>query len=219
VETALRTMAMQATPSHRELQMRLQAMGRLKELAQSGIHFCVGLDLEPYGSFVSGLYTPYGDLDLSIEGQATWRDEAGQVQRVTVDGMEREMKVKFLRALSNRIQAKRLCLGQVDRILHARVPILKFRDLSGLDFDVGIGGSHALFKSTILGLLAQFDWRFGALVRLVKLWARHHDVNDSTNGTLNSFALTLLVGAGRLPQLSRIAAGCCGRTILLLQVR
>lgn len=24
-------------------------MGRLKELAQSGIHFCVGLDLEPYG--------------------------------------------------------------------------------------------------------------------------------------------------------------------------
>ncbi len=34
-------------------------------------------------------------------------------------------------ALSNRIQAKRLCLGQVDRILHARVPILKFRDLSG----------------------------------------------------------------------------------------
>lgn len=117
------------------------------------------------------------------------RDEAGQVQRVTVDGMERDMKVKFLRvraalawlrysyrllacrwmtgaaqaagwrvvacgigcwcsmfppahplvplcppllqALSNRIQAKRLCLGQVDRILHARVPILKFRDLSG----------------------------------------------------------------------------------------
>ncbi len=25
-------------------------MARLKELAQSGIHFCVGLDLEPYGS-------------------------------------------------------------------------------------------------------------------------------------------------------------------------
>lgn len=34
-------------------------------------------------------------------------------------------------ALASRIQAKRLCLGQVDRILHARVPILKFRDVSG----------------------------------------------------------------------------------------
>lgn len=41
----------------------------------------------------------------------------------------------------------------------------------------------------------QFDWRFGALVRLVKLWARRHNINDSTAGTLNSFALTLLVRA------------------------
>ena len=104
---------------------------------------------------------------------------------------------------------------------------------------MGIGGSHALFKSTVLGLLAQvrwrlaawlagvacrpaarraapalpspapacahllaarfrpqFDWRFGALVRLVKLWARQHGANDSANGTLNSFALTLLVRCG-----------------------
>lgn len=193
VETALRTIAQQCTPTGREVQLRLQAMARLKELAQSGIHFCVGLDLEPYGSFVSGLYTPSGDLDLSIEGHATWRDEAGRVQRVTVDGMEREMKVKFLRALASRIQAKRLCQGQVDRILHARVPILKFRDPCGLDFDVGIGGSQALFKSTVLGLLAQYEWRFGALVRLVKLWARNCGINDSANGTLNSFAITLLV--------------------------
>lgn len=114
---------------------------------------------------------------------------------------------------------------------------------------MGIGGSQALFKSTILGLLAQvggrgrrcralkalaqvavfcaatsypaqrcvrlgpctpstlqFDWRVGALVRLVKLWARHHDVNDSTNGTLNSFALTLLVGAS-------CSAGVCGAAV------
>jgi hypothetical protein len=27
-------------------------MAQLKELAQSGIHFCVGLDLEPYGGWV-----------------------------------------------------------------------------------------------------------------------------------------------------------------------
>lgn len=34
-------------------------------------------------------------------------------------------------ALASRIQAKRLSVGQVQRILHARVPILKFRDVSG----------------------------------------------------------------------------------------
>lgn len=45
---------------------------------------------------------------------------------------------------------------QVERICHARVPILKFRDYnSGLELDVGIDGSAALFKSAVLGLLAQ----------------------------------------------------------------
>ena len=45
-------------------------------------------------------------------------------------------------------------------------------------------------------LLLQYEWRFGALVRLVKLWARRWGVNDSTAGTLNSFALTMLVRGG-----------------------
>lgn len=39
----------------------------------------------------------------------------------------------------------------------------------------------------------QFDWRVGALVRLVKVWARSHNLNDASQGTFNSFALTLLV--------------------------
>ena len=34
-------------------------------------------------------------------------------------------------ALAGRIQANRLAQGQVQRILHARVPILKFTDHSG----------------------------------------------------------------------------------------
>ncbi len=43
--------------------------------------------------------------------------------------------------------------------------------------------------------LVQYDWRFGALVRLVKLWARTACINDSSMGTFNSFALTLMVRA------------------------
>jgi hypothetical protein len=56
----------------------------------------------------------------------------------------------------------------------------------------------------------QYDWRFGALVRLVKAWARRFDVNDSANGSLNSFALTLMVRealsadvSSTLPRLAR----------------
>lgn len=72
VESALRAAATYASPRPVDRQGRLEVVTRLRRLAQSGIHFCSGLDLHPYGSFCSGLYTPAGDLDLSIEGTATW---------------------------------------------------------------------------------------------------------------------------------------------------
>lgn len=190
----------EAHPSSRCHPTAAQAMGRLKELAQSGIHFCVGLDLEPYGAGLGGwavccaasaggwvctlhtqrlLMLPHRSCCFALKqcfcrlvceravhaagrpgsqhrgaghvvGAGVWvgvaaaaacgrerqpraplcplggvwlsnstrccvlhkgvgepcthsllhrcrRDEAGQVQRVTVDGMERDMKVKFLR--------------------------------------------------------------------------------------------------------------------------
>ena len=37
------------TPLGRELDLRCAVMDRLRGLAQTGIAFCQGLDLEPYG--------------------------------------------------------------------------------------------------------------------------------------------------------------------------
>ena len=64
---------------------------------------------------------------------------------------------------------------------------------TGLDCDVSIASTGAHFKSTVLRYLCGIDWRFGALVRLVKLWAGCYGMNDATAGTFNSFALTLMV--------------------------
>ena len=100
---------------------------------------------------------------------------------------------RYLRALSNRLVAQRY-VSDMKRILHARIPILKFKDhLTGIECDTSIGRVDGLFKSALMGLLAQFDWRFGALVRLIKYWARYHDINDASNGSLNSYAITLMV--------------------------
>lgn len=176
------------------------------------------------------------------------RELGGRAGRWGHEGGDHGSRTPLLRPSSLRstwrLQPILLCL--LHNALH--MPHATSPPASGLDFDVGIGGSQALFKSTMLGLLAQvrqaaglcwppsvaasrwqqagcdgpqacpldslfkpdpphlrppalhpptpflqYEWRFGALVRLVKLWARHHDVNDSTNGSLNSFALTLLV--------------------------
>lgn len=51
----------------------------------------------------------------------------------------------------------------------------------------------------VLGQLAALDWRVGALIRLVKAWARQQGINNAGEGTLSSHALSLMVG-GR-PQL------------------
>ena len=64
---------------------------------------------------------------------------------------------------------------------------------SGLECDVSVASCGARFKSTVLRYLADIDSRFGSLVRIVKLWAGAHGMNDATAGTFNSFALTLMV--------------------------
>ena len=63
---------------------------------------------------------------------------------------------------------------------------------------MSVGGLGATFKCRVLRALATIDGRFPAMVRVVKTWARARGLNDSSNGTMNSFALSLLVRRGSL---------------------
>ena len=64
---------------------------------------------------------------------------------------------------------------------------------TGVECDISVASGAARFKSTVLRYLADIDSRFSSLVRLVKLWAGAHGMNDAAAGTFNSFALTLMV--------------------------
>ena len=66
--------------------------------------------------------------------------------------------------------------------------------LVGVDCDVSIGSSNAIFKAKAFKALAARERRFGDMLRLVKAWARAHGLNDAADGTFNSFALGLMVG-------------------------
>lgn len=52
----------------------------------------------------------------------------------------------------------------------------------------------------------QVNPNFGALYRLVKLWAKAHDINDGAASTFNSHCLALLVCANRT--LRENSGGC-----------
>jgi hypothetical protein len=119
-------------------------------------------------------------------------DYTGDSWSVPVEDMQRKERENFLHALAGRVRARGA--QKLVKITHARVPIIKFEDhMTGVEVDVAIDSIGAQFKSVAMGIVASMDWRVGALVRLIKLWARHHNLNDSSTGTFNSFALTLLV--------------------------
>ena len=56
------------TPSPSDYEVRHAVIMRMRDIVAHGLNFYSGLGVEPYGSFVSNLFTPTGDLDLAIEG-------------------------------------------------------------------------------------------------------------------------------------------------------
>ena len=82
--------------------------------------------------------------------------------------------------------------ADVNLVAHARVPLIKFRDpQTGVNCDVCVG-NDGVYKSAVLGTMANLDSRYRDLVFLVKMWAKHFDCNDAMAGSFNSFALSLM---------------------------
>jgi hypothetical protein len=57
------------TPSAEDAARRREVVARMDVIVRSGLDAHKHLFIAAYGSFLSGLYSPTGDLDLSIEGQ------------------------------------------------------------------------------------------------------------------------------------------------------
>ncbi|DBA89170.1 hypothetical protein WJX77_005588 [Trebouxia sp. C0004] len=188
-ERRLHAAVQKQQPSEADEAVRRRVLQDVNALVQPGLLGYTGMHVAPYGSFVSGLYTSTGDLDIAIEGFRTQGSE-----QIPCAELGKEDKIQLLKALGKKLTNARMVRGQMERILHARVPIIKFKhSATGLDCDISVASGGARFKSTVLHHLAEIDSRFGSLVRLVKLWAGAHGMNDAAAGTFNSFALTLMV--------------------------
>ncbi len=64
----LGTPAQAQTPCEADEQRRAGVMERIGAVVAEGLQDGAELHVQPYGSFVSGLYTPSGDLDIALEG-------------------------------------------------------------------------------------------------------------------------------------------------------
>ncbi|DBA02383.1 TPA: hypothetical protein N0F65_007202, partial [Lagenidium giganteum] len=79
-------------------------------------------------------------------------------------------------------------------IPNARVPILKLWDKQHqVACDLCVGGVHALLNTALLKYYGKLDPRVRPLAFAVKYWAKCRGINDSANGTLSSYAFTMLL--------------------------
>ncbi|XP_019057711.1 PREDICTED: protein HESO1 isoform X2 [Tarenaya hassleriana] len=182
LEPTLQEILQVIKPSRADWDARIRVIEELRNVLRS-VESLRGATVQPFGSFVSNLFTRWGDLDISIDlysGSSILY--TGKKQKQTLLG-------NLLRALKETGGWYKLQF-----VGHARVPILKIvSGIQRISCDISIDNLEGLLKSRFLFWISEIDGRFRDLVLLVKEWAKAHNINDPKTGTLNSYSLSLLV--------------------------
>ncbi|XP_047161948.1 protein HESO1 [Vigna umbellata] len=182
LDIALNDILRVVTPLQEDWNIRFAIINDIRSIVES-VESLRGATVEPFGSFVSNLFTRWGDLDISIElSNGLHISSAGKKQKQTLLG-------EVLKALRMKGGGSNLQF-----IPNARVPILKFKsNRQGVSCDISINNLPGQMKSKILLWMNKIDGRFHDMVLLVKEWAKAHKINNSKAGTFNSYSLSLLV--------------------------
>ena len=127
--------------------------------------------MEAFGSTVTNLSIDSGDLDLCLSFKG-------------------KQPSKVLKKLSGLLHEEGM--ADIQLIPKARIPIVKFKDpRSGLDVDISLDNRLAIYNSKMLKSYAQEE-RLQRLIQMVKYWASRRGINNAFEGTLSSYAWTLL---------------------------
>uniref|UniRef100_A0A1A7XR67 polynucleotide adenylyltransferase n=1 Tax=Iconisemion striatum TaxID=60296 RepID=A0A1A7XR67_9TELE len=128
------------------------------------------------GSSMSGLACRSSDADLCLV-------------------VEQKKRPAILRVLS-RLKGVFTNLSYIatTELIKAKVPILRFREKdSNVEFDLNINNTVGIRNTFLLKSYANADVRVRPLILVIKKWARHHQINDASKGTLSSYTLVLMV--------------------------
>ncbi|XP_058130528.1 poly(A) RNA polymerase gld-2 homolog A-like [Anopheles ziemanni] len=135
------------------------------------------------GSTISGFGMEGSDIDMCVVAK-----DGPLYCDLRTEALENLLHVKqFLDRMpsTNLEQISLIC---------AMVPILRLKHKPD-DFDIEISFNNyvGIRNTQLLHCYAQLDWRVRPLVIIVKLWAKHNNLNDPKNCTLSSYSLALMV--------------------------
>ncbi|XP_020571078.1 protein HESO1 isoform X2 [Phalaenopsis equestris] len=162
----------------------LKRQNVLKELARA-----LGTDqslidgyVRPFGSFISNLYTKWGDLDISFDLTQSWSSPA-----------KRSHKLNVLKKIMRAIERTGVAC-KIEFVKKARVPIVMYQSkYYNISCDISIDNYAGYIKSYYLHFISDIDERFRELVLLIKEFAKAQQIDDPKRGTLNSYSLCLLI--------------------------
>lgn len=145
-------------------------------LTLNGLARQLGLNgsVHMFGSFSNGFKTGTSDLDVVFVG--------------AVD----ESAISILQKFSDRLDG--LGFDNITKIFQANVPLLKLTDRKdNMEVDFCINNELGVRNSLLLNTYCKYDHRVLQLGRLVKEWAKKHELVGTADGCLNSYAYMLLV--------------------------
>jgi len=131
--------------------------------------------LHLFGSSANGLCLKEHDVDLCL----TINPDVGE-------------KAEIIQILAEALSPEEA--EDVNPLIYARVPILKFRDRrTGLACDICVNNTLALRNTKLLADYSSIDPRLRILVIVVKHWAKRREINAPFMGTLSSYAYVLML--------------------------
>ncbi|KAH7678152.1 Polynucleotide adenylyltransferase protein [Dioscorea alata] len=177
MESCLKDILNLLKPLETDRAQRLNVIDELSSILRSQISLKDAL-VKPFGSFVSNLYSKWGDLDISVDFP---------------NSATRQRQQDFLWAIMSALRRAGFARN-CNVIENARVPVLKFQsNYRDISCDISINNHIGQIKSKMLLWISDIDERFHDMVLLVKEWAKAQDINNPKEGTLNSYSLCLMV--------------------------
>ncbi|NXP53219.1 GLD2 polymerase, partial [Heliornis fulica] len=162
---------------------RTELQREIQQIFPQSRLYLVGSSLNGFGTRCSD-----GDLCLVIK-----EEPVSNLKHVKL-----KQKARYILSLIQKLFATKLS-GYIERpqLIRAKVPIVRFRDkvrqVFCVEFDLNVNNIIGIRNTFLLRAYAYIENRVRPLVLVVKSWARFHDINDASRGTLSSYSIVLMV--------------------------
>jgi non-canonical poly(A) RNA polymerase PAPD5/7 len=141
-------------------------------------------DIQPFGSFVAGLYLPTADMDLVFVSNSFLSGYGALYNQK-----------KFLYAFRTFLEKSGFPAdGTIELILNAKVPIVKYIDkITGLRVDVSFENNTGLIANRTFQVWKHQYPAMPILVTVIKQFLAMRGLNEPVNGGIGGFSVTCLV--------------------------